>query len=82
MGTNNDKSKKKLEKIEKKRIKAHYKLEKKRLEVGSEASQPEVPPVSQPKAVPWYKDPAWLRAIVGIASLIVAIISLFLIYFR
>jgi hypothetical protein len=36
-------------------------------ELGNEVSE---------KKVSWYKDPDWIRAIVGIASLIVAVIAI------
>jgi hypothetical protein len=104
MGTDEDNLKKKqdkMAKLEKKRIKAQIKLEKKR---RKELNEPEVQKeergmavdegldartaVSQSnrkdsisntnevESVPWYKNPDWIRAIAGIASLIVAIIAI------
>ena len=32
--------------------------------------------------LPWYKDPAWIRALVAVLSLIVAIIALFIMLYR
>ena len=84
MGKN--KEEKKLEKQDKKRLKAELKLDKKRLKtqppsssVGQEFAVSQEPPKvkGQGEPVPWYRDPAWVRAIIGIATLIVAIIALF-----
>jgi hypothetical protein len=77
--------KNKLDKQEKKRLKAQYKLEKKRVK-APEKFEPERLPGALERGeykvpqradkIPWYKDPAWLRAIAAIATLIVAIIAL------
>ena len=91
MGSNKDK-------LEKKRLKAQIKLEKKRAKQDGqvqaaaavkkqtktdlagkkvEAASGNVETVPAAGAqVPWYKNPDWLRAIAGIASLIVAIIAI------
>ena len=68
-------------KEEKKRLKAQAKLEKKKvktrktlLELGV-SEQSESLTDEEPK-VPWYKNPDWIRAIVGIASVIVALIAI------
>ena len=80
----------KADKAEKKRLKAQYKLDKKRakLDAGSgreggdsardrsDSSEPEQK-VEIADKMPWYKDPAWVRAIATIASLVVAIIVAF-----
>jgi len=39
------------------------------------APAPSPPP---PEKIPWYKNPEWIRAIAGIASLIVAVIAILL----
>jgi hypothetical protein len=90
----------KMDKLEKKRIKAQIKLEKKRAkelkdakvgvkdqDLHEEEKNDVKPDISRSKKksslsktteavhVPWYKDPDWLRAVIGIASLIVAIIA-------
>ena len=44
-----------------------------------ENAQPTI--VVQTPTVPWYKNPDWIRAIAAIASLIVAIIAIFLTLF-
>jgi len=95
MGSKQEKDK--LDKQEKKRLKAEYKVEKKRLKAqqnlargsGStphtdfskeqEGSLTTQAPgrIQQPsEKVPWYNDPGWIRALVGIASLVVAIIAI------
>ncbi len=85
------------DKLEKKRIKAEAKAQKKRLKAGKEPvlAETEAPRTQPPttktivptepseqkervEKVPWYKNPDWIRAIIGIASLIVAIIILML----
>ena len=94
----------KLDKSEKKRLKAQHKFEKKQAKLGQPArngrestnelleSQPPQPRSAtktkvedstvvqnnNKSALPWYKDPNWLKAIAGIASLVVMIIALIL----
>jgi hypothetical protein len=86
-----DKATKAQEKLEKKRIKAQYKLDKEKLKEQSVGEPDRAHPqygkprareplqqestTPQVKEVPWYKNPAWLRAIAAIASLIVMIIA-------
>jgi hypothetical protein len=95
MGSKPEKDK--VDKQDKKRLKAEYKLEKKRLKaqqnlatVPGSTSRTEFSKehagsltarepgrIQQPlEKVPWYKDSGWIRALVGIASLIVAIIAI------
>jgi hypothetical protein len=76
-----------LEKAEKKRLKAQVKLEKKRNNqderlVSKKTSSAGVSSGTQkietkPKTVPWYKNPDWVRAIVAIVTLIIALIALY-----
>lgn len=89
--------KEKVDKQDKKRLKAEYKLEKKRLKAqqslatdsgstprtGFSKKQEGSLTTREPgriqhpsEKVLWYKDPGWIRALVGIASLIVAIIAI------
>ncbi|WP_455392172.1 hypothetical protein [[Eubacterium] cellulosolvens] len=102
MGSNKDDEKKRLEKLEKKRLKQQYKLEKKRLEAQAKVGQHQTPVhagekgyestetrktrarvrYEEPKKVPWYKDPVWLRTIAAVASLIVMIIALIISLYR
>jgi hypothetical protein len=77
------------DKAEKKRLKAQYKLEKKglRAQTQSVREQP-IEPKGEPEhsikttspmeKIPWYKNPDWIRAIAAIASLIVAMIAIFI----
>ena len=95
MGSRPEKDK--VDKQDKKRLKAEYKLEKKKLKAQqSRAMVPGSTPrtefsreqagsltarepgrIQQPsEKVPWFKDSGWIRALVGIASLIVAIIAI------
>ena len=78
-------------KTEKKRLKAEHKTRKK--QAKAEGSEPahektiERPPAKatvrdQVKEKSWYKDPDWIRAVVAIASLIVAVIAIVLSFFR
>lgn len=79
---------KEKEKLEKKRIKAKYKAEKKKAKAEAkkakaeaEKTQPEketniILPGKEEK--PWYKNPGWLRAIVAMVSVAVAVIGLLL----
>ena len=75
------------DKLEKKRMKAQYKLEKKHAKHQPVIPQedPDVPKQNssqtEQKVRPWYKDPGWLRAVVGILSLIVAIIAIVLSFY-
>ena len=71
------------DKEEKKRLKAQAKFEKKKYKAQQTKAEPE-PGVSKkseritdekPK-VPWYKNPDWIRAIAGIASVIVALVAI------
>ena len=57
-------------KMEKKRLKAQVKAEKAR----AKSVQPV--PLDSAKAISWYKDPNWIRAIIAIVALVVAIITL------
>jgi hypothetical protein len=92
MGTGKDKEKKQLEKLEKKRLKQQYKLEKKGKSTQQESfvetstkgydkslvkTKPDSTQV-EPEVVkvPWYKNPDWIRAIAAIVSLLVAIIAI------
>jgi hypothetical protein len=66
------------DKLEKKRLKAQVKSEKKSGPAGEKPpSQFRNGPPSSPEK-PWYKDPSWVRTIVAIVSLIVMIITLFI----
>jgi hypothetical protein len=73
------------DKEEKKRLKAQAKLEKKKLKAQNPRTEPEPGvfeksesiPDEKPK-VPWYKNPDWIRAIAGIASVIVGLIAIIL----
>jgi hypothetical protein len=89
-----DKAEKKRLKLEKKRLKAQAKLEKARIEAAADKSEPlpseTVPPqqviIQAPaqkpaEKVPWYKDPEWVRALVGFASLIVALVAIVLTFY-
>ena len=58
-------------KLEKKRLKAQVKAEKARTKAGIQAE-----PSPKPEKIPWYKDPHWIRAIIGIATLVVMVITL------
>lgn len=89
MGSDKDKQK---EKLEKKRLKQQYKLEKKRQNIRPEStagttSKKHMESTAKSKTeaiqtktevakVPWYKNPDWIRALVGIITLIVAIIAI------
>ena len=73
------------DKEEKKRLKTQAKLGKKKAK--AQKTKPEAQPepgvsekndrstVEKPK-VPWYKNPDWIRAIAGIASVMVALIAI------
>ena len=61
-------------KLEKKRLKAEKKRAKAEQAQGKEEPQT---PVVQAETLPWYKDSAWIRTIIGIASLIVALVALY-----
>ena len=66
-------------KMEKKRLKAQVKAEKARLKAGSPPSNElsaQSISSSQPEKDPWYKDPHWVKAIVGLATLVIMIITL------
>jgi hypothetical protein len=84
----------KMDKLEKKRLKAQIKLEKKRLK-EQQIHEPQVTPTSKPEPkpdskassgpkakIPWYEDPGWIRALAAVLSLIVAIIALFVMLYR
>ncbi len=67
-------------KIEKKRLKAQVKAEKARLKASSPPSN-ELSPQSISSSqlvekIPWYKDPHWIRAIIGLATLVIMVITL------
>lgn len=79
------------DKEEKKQLKAQAKLEKKKFKAQKTSldSEPKVSKKNErvtrietqqksekEKKVPWYKNPDWLRAIAGIASVIVAVIAI------
>ena len=90
------------EKAEKKRLKARYKLEKKRMKMLAEAEldgddagksskkakqmknqtgrkspQDRIERLAkETEKIAWYRDPEWIRALVAIASLVVAVISI------
>ena len=95
------------DKLEKKRLKAQIKLEKKRAKHADEQDDEQVQTKTAAKQqtktedigtkvesvgggaapsvntnLPWYKNPDWLRAIAGIASLVVATIALILAFYR
>lgn len=72
-------------KIKKKRLKAEYKIEKKILKTVEEkdtTSEPTQPIVQTSGQIPLYKDSGWLRAIIGLASLIVTIIAILITLYR
>lgn len=84
----------KMDKLEKKRLKAQIKLEKKRLK-EQENQESQVTPASKPQPihdskapfgqiakVPWYKDSGWIRALAAVLSLVVTIIALFVMLYR
>lgn len=73
-------------KAEKKRLKAQLKAEKARLKAGESSDKPketEPAPAQQPQIIitmpsePWWKDPRWISAIIGIISLSLALIAYF-----
>jgi hypothetical protein len=73
---------KEKEKLEKKRLKARAKIEKakakKAPETRIEKSTVHIHKGEVKKEVPWYKNPGWIRAIIAIIALIVAIIGVLL----
>ena len=67
-------------KLEKKRLKAQVKAEKARaksnLPLSDELSSQPISPSKPVEKIPWYKDPHWIKAIVGLATLVIMIITL------
>ena len=61
-------------KLDKKRMKAQLKAEKAKAKAGFD-SKSQGP---HENIKPWYKDPNWIRAVIAIATLVVAIIALLL----
>lgn len=82
-------SEKEKYKLEKKRIKADLKLQKNRLKAGEKTGDfnnnefqqsSSTQSISQQKDTPWYKNPAWIRAIAAIITLTIMIIGMILTY--
>ena len=62
-------------KYEKKRLKAQLKYEKKYGRTSKNTTNVVDTQQQNSNMQPWYKNPDWIRAIIGTASLIVAIIA-------